>query len=99
MRTCLLEHFLLNSIACNARNGAAVSHVESFALHIGHGASAEYRCVPSSNHQKYRGVGTQDYFGEALECLRTQPAPSIPQRLTLASFGMTWIHSHTCDAV
>jgi|SRR5690242_21227642 len=51
MRTCSLEHFLLNSITCNAQNGAVVSHVESFALHIGHGACTECRCVPSNDHQ------------------------------------------------
>lgn len=33
----------------------------------------------------------------ALDCLRTQPAASNSQRLTLAFFELTWIH--TCYAV
>lgn len=48
-------------------------------------------------HRKIRRHRVGFFWRMALDCLRTQPAASNSQRLTLASFELTWIH--TCYAV
>lgn len=90
------EETPLHSNSCNDRVDIVVLQVRARSLYVGHWMHVGCGRISSKGASKDSASSRGIVRRMALDCLRTQPAASNSQRLTLATFELTWIH--TCYA-